>query len=147
MAQVGAAHFSRIVSRLVPPVAPVRRTLVVVTAALLCGHVFTSAYAAADTAAADTATQSLPRPALQYPPLSKTLGESGRVIVRVKISTEGTVTAASVHRSSGFERLDEAARQAALTMRFAPYKENGKPRRAIADLPFDFRLETPHTQR
>jgi protein TonB len=48
-----------------------------------------------------------PRPA--YPPLSKRMGEQGKVVVRVLIGADGLPQKADIRTSSGFERLDQAA--------------------------------------
>src|SRR5690606_29952095 len=77
------------------------------------------------------------RPTPQYPRASQRRGEQGRVVVRVLISPEGRVLEASVQRSSGHERLDNAALKAVRSARFKPYTENGHAYRAMADIPFD----------
>ncbi|MCK9511666.1 MAG: TonB family protein [Pigmentiphaga sp.] len=79
-------------------------------------------------------------PVPTYPRIAQRMGETGRVVVRVLISTEGRVQRATVQRSSGHSRLDEAALNAAQRARFRPYTENGVARAALADLPFDFVL-------
>lgn len=80
------------------------------------------------------------RPQPEYPRMSQRRGEQGRVIVRVLISPEGRVLEAMVQKSSGYERLDEAAVRAVRSARFRPYTENGHAYRALADIPFDFVL-------
>ena len=80
------------------------------------------------------------RPNPVYPRASQRRREQGRVVVRVLISTSGTVVNASVARSSGFERLDDAALKAVRQARFKPYSENGVALQALADIPFDFVL-------
>jgi protein TonB len=78
------------------------------------------------------------RPVPVYPRASERRREQGRVVVRVVISTQGTVLEAKVQSSSGYERLDESALKAVRTARFKPYTENGVAYRAMADIPFDF---------
>ena len=80
------------------------------------------------------------RPVPVYPRLSERRGEQGRVVIRVVISPRGDVTKATVRSSSGFERLDDAALDAARSARFKPYTENGVAYAAMADIPFDFVL-------
>jgi protein TonB len=80
------------------------------------------------------------RPVPVYPRLSERRGEQGRVVIRVVISPKGDVTKATVRSSSGFERLDDAALDAARSARFKPYTENGVAYAAMADIPFDFVL-------
>lgn len=80
------------------------------------------------------------RPRPDYPRVSQRRGETGRVMVRVLISPQGTVANASVRSSSGHARLDESALAAARSARFKPYTENGVAYPALADIPFDFVL-------
>ena len=75
-----------------------------------------------------------------YPRASERRGEEGRVVVRVLISPQGTVLKATIQKSSGYHRLDDAALDAARSARFRPYTENGIAYRAMADIPFDFVL-------
>jgi periplasmic protein TonB len=67
------------------------------------------------------------------------------VLLQVAVRENGSVAAVRLVQSSGFKRLDEAARQAVLRWRFHPAQKNGV---AIADevmVPMPFRLsaETP----
>jgi len=55
-----------------------------------------------------------------YPLLSRRLGEEGRVELILEMDAGGVVTKVSVTKSSGYSRLDEAARSALLDSRFAP---------------------------
>ncbi|WP_345798399.1 TonB family protein [Castellaniella sp. MT123] len=80
------------------------------------------------------------RPSPAYPRVSQRRGEQGRVVLRVLISPEGHVAQVKVQRSSGYERLDEAAAQAMRQARFRPYTENGIAYKALVDIPFDFVL-------
>ncbi|HVP84331.1 MAG TPA: TonB family protein [Rhizomicrobium sp.] len=45
-----------------------------------------------------------------YPPLSRRLGEEGKVGLRIFIAADGHISDVQVEKSSGLERLDEAAR-------------------------------------
>ncbi len=80
-----------------------------------------------------------PRP--PYPPLSKRLGEQGRVVLRVRIETDGTASQAEIQRSSGFERLDQTALKTVLRWRFVPGKRNGAPEAMWFNIPIHFVLE------
>lgn len=80
------------------------------------------------------------RPVPNYPRASLRMREEGRVVVRILISTRGHVEKATIQTSSGFNRLDEAALEAARKAMFRPYTENGVPYPAEADIPFDFKL-------
>ncbi len=80
-----------------------------------------------------------PRP--PYPPLSKRLGEQGRVVVRVFIEADGTASRAEVRQSSGFERLDQTAVQTVLRWRYVPGKRAGVPEAMWFNVPISFVLE------
>jgi periplasmic protein TonB len=80
-----------------------------------------------------------PRP--PYPPLSKRLGEQGKVVVRVFIEVDGTASRAEVRSSSGFERLDQTALQTALRWRYVPGKRAGVPEAMWFNVPINFVLE------
>ncbi len=60
-----------------------------------------------------------------YPAMSKRLGEQGKTIVRVLIGVDGLPRSATIRQSSGYERLDEAARTAVMSWRYVPGKRNG----------------------
>jgi len=80
-----------------------------------------------------------PKPA--YPALSRRLGEQGRVELRVYIAADGTPQRADVVKSSGFDRLDQAAVTTVLKWRFVPGKRGGVAEPAWANVPIDFVLE------
>jgi protein TonB len=80
-----------------------------------------------------------PKPA--YPPLSKRLGEQGKVVLRVLIGADGLPQTAEVLKSSGFDRLDQAAQATVLKWRFVPGKRGGMPETAWAQVPINFVLE------
>lgn len=62
----------------------------------------------------------LNNPAPAYPPLSRRLGEQGRVLFDVYILPDGTVGEIRLKSSSGFSRLDSAAREAVKRWRYVP---------------------------
>ena len=76
-----------------------------------------------------------------YPPLSRRLGEEGKVVLRVELDEQGSVSAARVAQASGFARLDEAALAAVKAWRCTPAQRDGRPVRAIALQPFKFVLQ------
>jgi periplasmic protein TonB len=76
-----------------------------------------------------------------YPPLSRRLGETGKVVLRVTLDEQGKVVKTTVDRSSGFSRLDEAALAAVRNWRCAPAQRNGQAVSATALQPFNFVLE------
>jgi protein TonB len=75
-----------------------------------------------------------------YPPLSRRLGESGVVVLRVLIDEAGLPREVQVETSSGFARLDEAAVAAVRSARFVPFSEGGRARAAVARVPIRFEL-------
>lgn len=77
----------------------------------------------------------------KYPPLSRRLGEEGKVLLRVLVSKDGHPAAVNVEKSSNFERLDEAARQAVASWRFTPAKRGDEAIEASIIVPIVFRLE------
>jgi protein TonB len=62
-----------------------------------------------------------------YPPTSRRLGETGVVTLQIYVNEEGKVVEAKVAKSSGFERLDQAAvKHVKRAWRFIPGTKNGK---------------------
>lgn len=80
---------------------------------------------AADTQPATDANYLCAAPA--YPDKSARLHESGRVVISLVVEADGSVSQAAVKTSSGFARLDEAARSAVSRCRFRPGTRNGVP--------------------
>jgi protein TonB len=60
-----------------------------------------------------------------YPLQSRRMGEKGRVIVRVLIGVDGLAQQAEIRKSSGYERLDEAALNTVKNWRYVPGKRAG----------------------
>lgn len=81
------------------------------------------------------------RRAPAYPPMSRRLGETGKVVLRVTLNAQGRVAKATVNQSSGFNRLDEAALAAVREWRCTPAQRNGQAVEATALQPFNFVLE------
>jgi protein TonB len=76
-----------------------------------------------------------------YPALSRRLQETGTAVVQLVIDEHGTIESARVASSSGFPRLDDAARQAVLASACSPYLRDGTAKRASAAVPFTFSLD------
>ncbi|SFV06677.1 energy transducer TonB [Pseudoduganella namucuonensis] len=79
-------------------------------------------------------------PAPVYPSISRRLGETGVVMLRVLISERGLPEQATVQKSSGSGNLDEAGRQAVMRTLFKPYMEDGKAIPVYALVPINFQL-------
>jgi TonB family protein len=77
---------------------------------------------------------------LEYPDASRRLSEEGRVLVGVIVTAEGCARLASVFASSGYERLDKAAVQYALDVRFLPAAHDGVAIEHTGALPINFKL-------
>jgi protein TonB len=75
-----------------------------------------------------------------YPSMSKRLGEQGKVIVKVVVGADGSPKQVEIRRSSGFDRLDEAAKEAMLRCRFSPGKVGGVAQTMSYDAPVNFVL-------
>ena len=74
----------------------------------------------------------------KYPRVSRKRGERGRVLVRVFINRDGSSEKVEIEKSSGFDRLDQAAMDSAKKCRFIPAKRNGKPVKTLATIPYTF---------
>jgi protein TonB len=83
----------------------------------------------------------LRNPAPAYPPISKRLGEQGKVLVRVLIGTDGSPQKAELKRSSGFDRLDRAALEHVMKCRYVPGKVAGVAQAMWYEAPVNFVLE------
>lgn len=80
-----------------------------------------------------------PRPS--YPALSRRLGEEGKVMLKVRVSAEGLPLTVDLEKSSGFERLDDAAHQVVGRWRFIPAKRGDEAIEATVIVPIAFRLD------
>ena len=84
----------------------------------------------------------LNNPPPPYPAMSRRLGESGRVVLRVLIGLDGRAKEVRIQRSSGFERLDQVALETARDRwRYVPGTRNGVPEAMWFNVPFNFVLE------
>jgi len=76
-----------------------------------------------------------------YPPASQRAQETGIVVLSFLIGTDGLVHDSKVERSSGFRRLDEAARRGLGLCKFRPATVDGKPEQAWARIEYEWKLE------
>jgi protein TonB len=83
----------------------------------------------------------LNNPAPAYPPLSRRMREEGKVMLRVQVNGEGLPGKVELAESSGFGRLDNAARESVLRWRFVPAKQHGRAIDAWVIVPIVFKLE------
>jgi protein TonB len=83
----------------------------------------------------------LNNPKPPYPPLSKRMGEQGTVVIRTLIGANGLAQDASIQKSSGVDRLDQAALATARKWRYVPGKRAGVAEAMWFNVPFNFVLE------
>lgn len=82
----------------------------------------------------------LNNPEPPYPPESRRRGEEGRVVLKVRVSKEGTAESVEVERSSGHRRLDMVARKTVSRWRFIPARQNDNAVAAWAGVTIIFKL-------
>ncbi|NHQ86311.1 energy transducer TonB [Iodobacter sp. HSC-16F04] len=83
-------------------------------------------------------TSYLANPRPSYPAQSMALGEKGRVMLRVKVSESGLPIEVELARSSGYRRLDDAAKKAVERWKFVPGRRGDNPVVMSAMVPVDF---------
>jgi protein TonB len=77
---------------------------------------------------------------LEYPREAVIRGIEGRVVLFLRISTEGKVTEARIETSSGYRILDDAALAHAWKLTFQPARENYRPVATTALYPVTYEL-------
>ncbi|MFM1990395.1 MAG: hypothetical protein RJA99_3352 [Pseudomonadota bacterium] len=77
----------------------------------------------------------------EYPAVSRRLEESGTVAMRLLVDIEGRVTESEIVTSSGYSRLDEAARNALSLCRFKPGTVDGRPQPSWVTLKYRWVLD------
>jgi len=83
----------------------------------------------------------LHNPAPAYPAMSRRLGEAGRVVLRVFVTTVGTAERVELRTSSGSRRLDSAALETVQRWKFVPARQGDTPVAAWVLVPILFTLE------
>ncbi|OAI09383.1 energy transducer TonB [Methylomonas methanica] len=83
----------------------------------------------------------LNNPAPAYPSASRQLGEQGKVLLRVLVNADGGVEQVTLRRSSGYERLDQAAQETVQKWRFVPARRGEQVVSAWVVVPVSFSLE------
>lgn len=79
-------------------------------------------------------------PQPQYPAASRQSREQGTVLLAVSVGERGEVLRVSVRKSSGFPRLDEAARAGVARWKFRPGRIGGMAAASEVEVPIRFRL-------
>ena len=77
----------------------------------------------------------------EYPSASKRLEEEGTVQLKFLVGVDGKVIESAIEKSSGFRRLDEAARAGLSKCQFKPGTVDGKPQQSWASMKYTWRLE------
>lgn len=77
----------------------------------------------------------------EYPSASRRLEEEGTVSLRFLVGVDGKVIESEVEKSSGYKRLDEAARAALSRCQFRAATVDGKPEQGWATMKYTWRLE------
>ncbi len=76
-----------------------------------------------------------------YPMLSRKRKEQGTVWMLLLVSKDGLVTELKLKKTSGFDRLDQAALQAVKKWKFQPARKEGQPIDYWYELPLKFSLQ------
>lgn len=77
----------------------------------------------------------------EYPSASRRMEEEGTVTVRFLVGADGKIIQSEIEKSSGFKRLDEAARAGLSKCQFKPAMVDGKAEQAWASIKYTWRLE------
>lgn len=83
----------------------------------------------------------LDNPKPVYPPLSRRMGEEGRVVLRVQVGANGLPTEVAVQATSGSGRLDRAALDAVRRWTFVPARRGDEAVAASVLVPIAFSLK------
>jgi protein TonB len=84
----------------------------------------------------------LENPVPAYPVLSRRLREEGQVMLRVFVSAEGVPDRIELRQSSGYSRLDAAAREVVRQWRFIPARQGETSVSAWVLVPISFSLRS-----
>lgn len=83
----------------------------------------------------------LKNPAPAYPPLSRRMGEEGKVVLRVSVNAQGSADSVEIRTSSGSQRLDESAQKTVRNWKFIPAKRGDSAVQSWVLVPIIFKLE------
>lgn len=78
---------------------------------------------------------------LEYPMVSKRLGEEGKGRVSLFVRADGTVGEVKIIKSTGFERLDRAAQKSMMTWKLKPAMRGNEAIAMWLEQPFEFNLK------
>ena len=83
----------------------------------------------------------LHNPAPTYPPISRRLGEEGKVVLRVFVESNGRAAQVEIRTASGSTRLDQAAADAVAQWKFVPARRGEESVGAWVLVPIIFSLK------
>lgn len=83
----------------------------------------------------------LRNPAPPYPPISRRSGEEGKVVLRVRVSPQGSAESVDIKTSSGIQRLDDSALNTVRKWKFIPAKRGETAIQSTVLVPIVFKLE------
>ncbi|HUP94654.1 MAG TPA: energy transducer TonB, partial [Burkholderiales bacterium] len=81
-------------------------------------------------------------PAPAYPPISRRMGEEGKVMLRVHVNERGLPDDVQLKASSGSQRLDDTALQTVKQWKFVPARRGDMPVVAWVLVPISFSLRS-----
>ena len=84
----------------------------------------------------------LNNPAPAYPPISRRMGEEGKVVLRVHVNERGLPDDVQLKASSGSQRLDSTALQTVKQWKFVPARRGETPVDAWVLVPISFSLRS-----
>lgn len=87
--------------------------------------VMPESYVSRLTVVAESNVDWLKKPNILFPLVAKRANEHGTVLLSVIVDERGLIDSVGVYRSSGYERLDNAAIRGMRMARFRPYSKNG----------------------
>jgi len=76
-----------------------------------------------------------------YPAASRRHAETGTVVLDFLIGVDGRVIDSKIKQSSGYDRLDEAARQAMALCQFKPGTVDGQPEPSWAEIAYEWKIQ------
>lgn len=76
-----------------------------------------------------------------YPALSRRMNEEGKVLLKVRVSAQGSALEVAVSKSSGFPRLDAAGVDAVTRWRFVPARRGDEAIESSVVVPITFALD------
>lgn len=83
----------------------------------------------------------LRNPAPRYPPLSRRMGEEGKVVLRVLVSPQGNAESVDIKTSSGSQRLDDSAVNTVKNWKFIAARRGETAIQNWVLVPIIFKLE------